>query len=229
MKYEELNHAGWDLLDYISNDRVLYDRKRYMETRLATLRSRGQYDHAKAPKMFRPLVDDAAKQAFREGERGELGSPSPAMKAAFAQELADRFLSDNKSGEHKTMIPKLSPRLKAKVKERRATVKASKVIVSDSYLRTHKFSVAEIKRMPTLESGHMDNLIAQTPGTRIWVSRMTTEDGMPYNNQVTVEALSKGSWVTIKVYRPGSGGAGRTSSTKKSPTTALVNKFLNGR
>jgi hypothetical protein len=66
----------------------------------------------------------------------------------------------------------------------------------------HKhYSLAQLQRMPTLESGHTDNLKFRSPTFKVWLSRMTKEDGMPYDNQVTVEHLVKGKWVTRSVYR----------------------------
>lgn len=60
----------------------------------------------------------------------------------------------------------------------------------------------KLQAMPTLHVGHTDDLKIETPTKRIWLSRLTIEDGMPYNNQVTEEKLHAvtGSWVTVKQY-----------------------------
>ena len=50
-----------------------------------------------------------------------------------------------------------------------------------------KMTLRKIDSLPTLHSGHFDNLKIETEDTRVWLSRMTIEDGMPYNNQVTEE------------------------------------------
>lgn len=50
-----------------------------------------------------------------------------------------------------------------------------------------KISLKKLETMPTLHSGQYDNLKYETKDTRLWLSRMTIEDGMEYNNQVTVE------------------------------------------
>ena len=55
--------------------------------------------------------------------------------------------------------------------------------------------------MKTIESGHFDNLKHDDGKTRIWLSRMTVEDGMPYNNQVTVEKKKKGDWKKVDEYK----------------------------
>ena len=50
--------------------------------------------------------------------------------------------------------------------------------------------------MPTLHSGHFDNLKRETATTRVWCSRMTVADGMPCDNQLTYERLINGAWIT---------------------------------
>ncbi|MEK6879073.1 MAG: hypothetical protein AABY22_05665 [Nanoarchaeota archaeon] len=52
-----------------------------------------------------------------------------------------------------------------------------------------KLSLKKIQSLPTIHQGHFDNLKIETQSERIWLSRMTIEDGMPYNNQVTEEKL----------------------------------------
>lgn len=51
------------------------------------------------------------------------------------------------------------------------------------------YTLAELSALPTLSQGHTDDLKIETKGVRVWLSRMTVEDGMPYDNQVTVEKL----------------------------------------
>ncbi len=62
------------------------------------------------------------------------------------------------------------------------------------------YALAQIEAMPTLNQGWTDDLKVEEPGHRVWLSRMGVEDGQPYNNQVTVEALKDGSWVTVEEY-----------------------------
>jgi len=59
-------------------------------------------------------------------------------------------------------------------------------------------TLAELEARPTLHSGHFDNLKAEGADYRVWLSRMTVADGMPYNNQVTLERLIKGRWQTVE-------------------------------
>jgi hypothetical protein len=44
-----------------------------------------------------------------------------------------------------------------------------------------------LQHLKTLESSQTDDLKYEDQGRRLWLSRMTIEDGMPYNNQVTEE------------------------------------------
>jgi hypothetical protein len=63
-----------------------------------------------------------------------------------------------------------------------------------------RYSLKQLQSMPTLHSGHFDNLKKDTGHTQIWLSRMTIEDGQPYNNQVLIKRLIKGRWETIHEY-----------------------------
>jgi hypothetical protein len=75
-------------------------------------------------------------------------------------------------------------------------VTASKKVAAEE----KRYSTEELEDMPTISQGQFDNLKVQTDDTRVWVSRMTVEDGMPYNNQVTVEKLEEGNWVVGDEY-----------------------------
>lgn len=61
-------------------------------------------------------------------------------------------------------------------------------------------SAAELRRLPTISESQTDNLKIDNGRFRAWLSRMTTADGMPYNNQVTIEELQAGRWVTVEEY-----------------------------
>lgn len=64
-----------------------------------------------------------------------------------------------------------------------------------------KHSLAELQALPTLKQSHTDNLKKDTGKERVWLSRMTVADGMPYNNQVTVEVYSNGKWNIVDTYQ----------------------------
>ena len=64
-----------------------------------------------------------------------------------------------------------------------------------------KFSLLDIIKIPTIEQGHFDNLKVRTDTKRVWLSRLTVADGMPYDNQVTVEKLVDGNWIVKEQYQ----------------------------
>jgi len=64
-----------------------------------------------------------------------------------------------------------------------------------------RLTLQEAKNMPVLSQGHFDNLILEENNQRVWLSRMTIADGMPYNNQIVVEELRRGDWITIDTYQ----------------------------
>lgn len=66
---------------------------------------------------------------------------------------------------------------------------------------TNYYTLKELEGLKTISQGQMDDLKIEDGNIRVWLSRMTIEDGMPYNNQVTVEELNEnGSWHTIEEY-----------------------------
>ncbi len=54
------------------------------------------------------------------------------------------------------------------------------------------YKLAELEALPTLSQGQTDDLKVESENKRVWLSRMTIEDGQPYNNMVTVEILKSG-------------------------------------
>ncbi len=66
---------------------------------------------------------------------------------------------------------------------------------------TNYYTLKELEELKTISQGQADDLKIEDGNMRVCLSRMTIEDGMPYNNQVTVEKLDEnGSWNTIKEY-----------------------------
>ncbi len=83
---------------------------------------------------------------------------------------------------------------------------------------TKKYTLKQLEALPTLHQGHTDDLKIEThkgypfkesKGVRVWLSRLTVEDGQPYNNQVTVEeyrekkisGFDSWQWVTVQQYQ----------------------------
>lgn len=78
---------------------------------------------------------------------------------------------------------------------------------------THKtstkriYTLTELKAMPTIFQGQFDDLKIETEDARIWLSRMTEEDGELCSNKVTVEKLKSGYIATSReAYRRGERG-----------------------
>lgn len=67
-----------------------------------------------------------------------------------------------------------------------------------------RYTAIELNKLPTISESQADDLKIEKKGKyRIWLSRMTKEDGMPYDNQVTEEKFDSksGSWKTVREYR----------------------------
>lgn len=67
--------------------------------------------------------------------------------------------------------------------------------------RTYRYETAtELRKLPTLAVGQADNLKIDDGTTRVWLCRCGRDDGMPYDNQITVEKLIDGRWETVETY-----------------------------
>lgn len=90
---------------------------------------------------------------------------------------------------------------KADLKEYNASGTGSHRIITRRSLREdYKLNVLE--SLPTISQGQTDDLKIQTKRYRVWLSRMTKEDGMPYDNQVTIENLNSSyNWVIISQFQ----------------------------
>lgn len=64
------------------------------------------------------------------------------------------------------------------------------------------YTLEEIKSLPTIHSGTHGNLKIEEENRRVWVSRMTVEDGAKHNNQVIVEYLVNNTWKVCQKYDP---------------------------
>lgn len=64
-----------------------------------------------------------------------------------------------------------------------------------------KYNLQELECLPTLSTGQADDLKIDEGNTRVWLSRMTVEDGMEYNNQVSIEKLQNGRWNVVETYQ----------------------------
>ena len=64
---------------------------------------------------------------------------------------------------------------------------------------TH-YTASYLADLPTLAVGQTCNLKIDTGDMRVWLCRCGVADGMPYDNQVTIERLVNGRWATLDTY-----------------------------
>jgi hypothetical protein len=67
-------------------------------------------------------------------------------------------------------------------------------------MKMRKYTLRELQAMETISQGHTDDLKIKSEDIKVWLSRMTIEDGMAANNMVTVEKLIDGRWETVEEY-----------------------------
>ena len=70
-------------------------------------------------------------------------------------------------------------------------------------MKQGKFTAKALSALETITEGHMNDLKIDTGNSRIWLSRLTTLDGMPYDNQITIEVMRAGKWVIVDTYAGG--------------------------
>src|SRR5438105_294280 len=58
----------------------------------------------------------------------------------------------------------------------------------------------DLHDLPTLSTGHFDNLKVDDGTYRVWLCRCGIDDGMPCDNLVTVERLQGGAWHETYAY-----------------------------
>lgn len=65
-----------------------------------------------------------------------------------------------------------------------------------------RYTAEELEAMPTLSESQTDDLKVDTGQIRVWLCRCGVDDGMPYNDQVTVEMLNPKNyrWETVDEY-----------------------------
>lgn len=54
-----------------------------------------------------------------------------------------------------------------------------------------------LELLPTISQSQTSDLKVDTGSVRVWLSRLTIEDGAPFDRTVEVEALSRGRWLDI--------------------------------
>lgn len=64
-----------------------------------------------------------------------------------------------------------------------------------------RYKLSYLKGLKTISESQADDLKIERNGFRVWLSRMSKADGMPYNNQVTIEEYKNGRWIDTAHYQ----------------------------
>lgn len=72
---------------------------------------------------------------------------------------------------------------------------------------SYETTLARCLTAPTIRQGQTDDLIYESQTKRVWRSRMTVADGMPYDDQITVEVCGiagggRHAWTIQKQFNP---------------------------
>jgi len=175
---EDITRRADDLHLYISNDYELYEQwlmDSYLKNMVRKIK-KGEYSRARALEGINNLL---IPRAIKKGkEQGYL--------------MYDNYPKDSREKTARLLLDDLEERIEydegIKIKEGTPS-------------KPPRYSLTEMNAMTTISEGQFDDLKYDEGGIRVWLSRMTREDGMPYNNQVTVEKLKEGRWEEIDVYQ----------------------------
>ncbi len=66
--------------------------------------------------------------------------------------------------------------------------------------REQGWTAKGLAALPTLAVGQTCDLKVEREYTRVWLSRCTVDDGMPYNHAVTVERFDGFRWNVVSMY-----------------------------
>jgi hypothetical protein len=183
--------APYALVSLIDNDQRLYRMRQHADKQLALKKARGVYDRERARSAYTGLVELLARDAEKALADYEERQPHPwhvawskAERTATEKELVARFenaWANPKSAEHTEL-------LKALPKKFQGGAFAEQLSDDDVKARRKgAFTLAQLEALPAISEGHTSDLKWDTGRTRVWLSRMSKEDGMPYDNQVIVE------------------------------------------
>lgn len=67
--------------------------------------------------------------------------------------------------------------------------------------RNSQYTLAELQALPTLSVGQADDLKVDDGTTRIWLSRVGVDDGMAYDNMVSVQRYQGNRWTVVDEYQ----------------------------
>ena len=69
--------------------------------------------------------------------------------------------------------------------------------IPDEYI---DLSADELENMEAIVQGHADDLKIDDGRFKVWLCRCGIEDGMPYDNAVTIETVIEGKYVEVLMY-----------------------------
>jgi len=64
-----------------------------------------------------------------------------------------------------------------------------------------RYTAKELRVFRTIARGWTDNLKIDTGEKRVWLSRCTIADGMPWDNAITEETMIAGRWERTDFYK----------------------------
>ena len=70
-------------------------------------------------------------------------------------------------------------------------------------MRQGRYTAKALSKLETIKEGLTCNLKVYTGSLRVWLSRCSTMDGMPYDNMITVQVAKDGKWRTLDTYAGG--------------------------
>ncbi len=72
------------------------------------------------------------------------------------------------------------------------------LVKSHGWVKLESLTIAQLEAMPTISQGHFDNLKVDTGVRRVWLTRMTAEDGHTGSRR-NDEVMFRGNWVACDV------------------------------
>lgn len=62
------------------------------------------------------------------------------------------------------------------------------------------YTAKELQNIPTISTGQSCDLKLDHGDKRVWLSRCGVEDGMPFENAISIEQLINGKWIETESY-----------------------------
>lgn len=182
---------------FIDNTEPLYRQKRAVMKNMALKKARGVYDSVRAPQAFAWLVERGAQEFVKEErETRPWHVVFPAKeRLAAAKDFAGEFEGEwANPAERERWVAQLP------AKYRGGKFAEQLSAVDTKARRRGGYTLADLNRMSVVSEGHSGNLMVDTGKTRVWLSRLTKEDGAKFDHEVSVETLGPKGWRTITTY-----------------------------